>query len=38
MIDELEMMVEPRRWAPAVGSVGDTLVVAGGGNWVDLID
>ena len=21
------------RWAPAVGSVGDTLVVAGGGNW-----
>ena len=21
------------RWAPAVGSVGDSLVVAGGGNW-----
>jgi len=33
MIEELQMMVEPRRWAPAVGSVGDTLVVAGGGNW-----
>ena len=21
------------RWAPAVGLVGDSLVVAGGGNW-----
>ena len=33
MIEELPMLVEPRRWAPSVGSVGDTLVVAGGGNW-----
>ena len=33
MIEELPMLVEPRRWAPSVGAVGDTLVVAGGGNW-----
>ena len=33
MLEELQMLGDPRRWAPAVGSVGDSLVVAGGGNW-----
>ena len=33
MIEELQMLSDPRRWSPGVGSVGDTLVVAGGGNW-----
>ena len=26
MIEELPMLVEPRRWAPSVGAVADTLV------------
>ena len=33
MMEELPLLVEPRRWAPSVGAVGDTLVIAGGGNW-----
>ena len=30
---ELEKLVEARRWAPSVGGVGDSIVVAGGCNW-----
>ena len=32
-LEELQMLGDPRRWSPAVGSVGDSLVAAGGGNW-----
>jgi len=33
MIEELDKLVEARRWAPSVGGVGDNIVVAGGCNW-----
>jgi len=33
MIEELDKLVEQRRWAPSVGGVGETIVVAGGCNW-----
>lgn len=33
MVEELDKLVEARRWAPSVGGVGDSIVVAGGCNW-----
>jgi len=33
MIEDLDKLVEARRWAPSVGGVGDSIVVAGGCNW-----
>ena len=33
MIEELQRIVETRRWGPSVGGVGDAIVAAGGCNW-----
>ena len=33
LAEELALLAEPRRWGPAVGAVGDSLAVAGGGDW-----